>query len=126
MVAHAVALICLLIALPGLAAVAIGVMAWFHAIDEDYPAGHCKSCGYDLTANVSDVCPECGDHILTIPPDAGPFRLGEARDDGSFTVVNDRPGASQLVIRCRTRLAACDLCDELNEGRHGGKLNLPR
>lgn len=23
-------------------------------------AGHCRSCGYDLTANVSGTCPECG------------------------------------------------------------------
>ncbi len=23
-------------------------------------AGHCKSCGYNLTGNVSGVCPECG------------------------------------------------------------------
>jgi hypothetical protein len=24
------------------------------------PRGHCRSCGYDLTGNVSGVCPECG------------------------------------------------------------------
>jgi len=23
-------------------------------------AGHCRSCGYDLTGNISGVCPECG------------------------------------------------------------------
>jgi hypothetical protein len=23
-------------------------------------AGCCRACGYDLTGNVSDVCPECG------------------------------------------------------------------
>lgn len=22
--------------------------------------GHCRKCGYDLTGNVSGVCPECG------------------------------------------------------------------
>jgi hypothetical protein len=26
-------------------------------------AGHCPSCGYDLTGNVSGVCPECGGAI---------------------------------------------------------------
>jgi hypothetical protein len=26
-------------------------------------AGHCPSCGYDLTANASGRCPECGDDI---------------------------------------------------------------
>ena len=25
-----------------------------------YPRGHCQVCGYDLTGNVSGVCPECG------------------------------------------------------------------
>lgn len=24
------------------------------------PRGHCQRCGYDLTGNVSGVCPECG------------------------------------------------------------------
>ncbi len=24
------------------------------------PPGHCKKCGYNLTGNVSGVCPECG------------------------------------------------------------------
>ena len=24
------------------------------------PAGHCRKCGYNLTGNVSGVCPECG------------------------------------------------------------------
>lgn len=25
-----------------------------------YPFGHCRTCGYNLTGNVSGVCPECG------------------------------------------------------------------
>ena len=28
--------------------------------DRRYPRGHCQGCGYDLTGNVSGVCPECG------------------------------------------------------------------
>ena len=28
--------------------------------DRGYPPGHCQKCGYDLTGNVSGVCPECG------------------------------------------------------------------
>lgn len=28
--------------------------------DRTYPKGHCCQCGYDLTGNVSGVCPECG------------------------------------------------------------------
>jgi predicted RNA-binding Zn-ribbon protein involved in translation (DUF1610 family) len=27
------------------------------------PPGHCQTCGYDLTGNVSGVCPECGKPI---------------------------------------------------------------
>ena len=28
--------------------------------DRRYPPGHCLKCGYNLTGNVSGVCPECG------------------------------------------------------------------
>ena len=28
-----------------------------------YPEGHCQACGYDLTGNVSGICPECGSRI---------------------------------------------------------------
>ena len=24
------------------------------------PSGHCQNCGYDLTGNLSGICPECG------------------------------------------------------------------
>jgi hypothetical protein len=27
------------------------------------PAGHCQTCGYNLTGNVSGRCPECGEAI---------------------------------------------------------------
>jgi hypothetical protein len=27
------------------------------------PPGHCPNCGYDLTGNVSGVCPECGEKV---------------------------------------------------------------
>jgi predicted RNA-binding Zn-ribbon protein involved in translation (DUF1610 family) len=30
-----------------------------------YPLGHCLRCGYDLTGNVSGVCPECGVKIAS-------------------------------------------------------------
>ena len=28
-----------------------------------FPRGHCQTCGYDLTGNVSGICPECGEPI---------------------------------------------------------------
>lgn len=30
------------------------------------PAGHCKNCGYNLTGNMSGVCPECGSRISSL------------------------------------------------------------
>jgi len=32
-----------------------------------HPSGFCLNCGYDLTGNVSGICPECG---AVIPPAA--------------------------------------------------------
>jgi len=32
---------------------------WYR--DRRPPKGHCQACGYDLTGNVSGVCPECGE-----------------------------------------------------------------
>jgi len=29
------------------------------------PPGHCQKCGYNLTGNVSGVCPECGEKVDT-------------------------------------------------------------
>jgi rubrerythrin len=26
--------------------------------------GQCRKCGYDLTGNVSGVCPECGEAVV--------------------------------------------------------------
>ena len=28
-----------------------------------YPEGHCQSCGYNLTGNLSGRCPECGNAV---------------------------------------------------------------
>jgi len=30
---------------------------------ERIPPGHCQTCGYNLTGNVSGVCPECGEKV---------------------------------------------------------------
>jgi hypothetical protein len=31
------------------------------------PPGHCRTCGYDLTGNVSGICPECGKPVPVSP-----------------------------------------------------------
>ena len=33
--------------------------------------GHCQSCGYDLTGNVSGVCPECGQKVAPMSHSEG-------------------------------------------------------
>ena len=44
--------------------VVVGIpTAFFWHRDRRIPPGHCQKCGYDLTDNVSGVCPECGERI---------------------------------------------------------------
>ena len=48
--------------LPLFAFAAVAVWAWRYDRNR-WPPGHCQECGYDLTGNVSGVCPECGGKI---------------------------------------------------------------
>jgi hypothetical protein len=34
---------------------------WYR--DRRIPPGHCQNCGYNLTGNVSGICPECGERV---------------------------------------------------------------
>jgi predicted amidophosphoribosyltransferase len=34
--------------------------------------GHCRKCGYNLTGNISGVCPECGEPSRSGTGEAGP------------------------------------------------------
>jgi predicted RNA-binding Zn-ribbon protein involved in translation (DUF1610 family) len=54
-------LVSLLLVLP-----AFRLAAWrrHRAIRRRLAAGLCRSCGYNLTANVSGVCPECGTSVI--------------------------------------------------------------
>jgi hypothetical protein len=44
---------------------------WYR--DRRPPKGHCRNCGYDLTGNVSGVCPECGQPTRGDAPGRGRF-----------------------------------------------------
>jgi hypothetical protein len=44
----------------------VGVVTlWLYRRTRGFPGGRCHRCGYDLTANVSGVCPECGTMLET-------------------------------------------------------------
>ena len=38
-----------------LIAALVTIICWHHI-----PPGHCQKCGYNLTGNMSGICPECG------------------------------------------------------------------
>jgi len=44
-------------------AAAAGATFWAHRRIHRFAPGRCGRCGYDLTGNVSGVCPECGQPI---------------------------------------------------------------
>lgn len=53
------------VAIAWLAAITIGILIALLSRRADQPAkwaaeGKCRQCGYDLTGNVSGICPECG------------------------------------------------------------------
>lgn len=50
------------LAVPLWAPAAVFVLAFglLHRLDRRPKPGHCGSCGYNLTGNLSGVCPECG------------------------------------------------------------------
>jgi hypothetical protein len=66
------------IVVPGLLGLAAGIHTFRSSIQRDgvrsfrltqppeyhpFEAGHCQTCGYDLTGNESGVCPECGSEV---------------------------------------------------------------
>ena len=51
-----------------LVAAAPTALLWWR--DRRYPAGHCQTCGYNLTGNVSGRCPECGTLVAELAPAA--------------------------------------------------------
>lgn len=62
--------------------------------------------------------------IITIPENAGRFRVRIAKA-GNYIVLNDRTGKNQVVIPCRDREQAEELCRRLNAGEHDGQVHVP-
>ncbi len=52
--------------LPLMPIIIVTVAVWWRE-RRRVPAGHCWNCRYDLTGNVSGVCPECGKAAFTRP-----------------------------------------------------------
>lgn len=40
--------------------IAAAPAAWLWSHTRQRPAGRCEHCDYDLTGNISGICPECG------------------------------------------------------------------
>lgn len=55
---------------------------------------------------------------FVIPQNAGPYRVTTARA-GNPLVCNDYTGQRKVLIPCRTREQADELCKQLNEGKSG-------
>jgi hypothetical protein len=51
---------------PSALVLTVTLALWFRVWRRRVRAGHCRCCGYDLTGNVSGVCPECGNGV---PPE---------------------------------------------------------
>lgn len=60
----------------------------------------------------------------TIPKNAGRFRVSTAKA-GNYIVINDRTGKNQVIIPCRDREQAEELCRRLNAHDHNGEVNVP-
>ena len=58
---YAIGLLRIPLAPPLIGLAAVTAFLWYR--DRLIPPGCCKECGYDLTGNVSGICPECGTAI---------------------------------------------------------------
>ena len=44
-------------------ALMVQILRWFPIVSTACAADRCRECGYDLTGNVSGICPECGAQV---------------------------------------------------------------
>lgn len=62
---------------------------------------------------------------VTIPKNAGMFRVIRAPITSTWTVLNDRTGKNQVLFACSTRSQADECCRRPNAGEHSGEINVP-
>jgi hypothetical protein len=60
----------------------------------------------------------------TLPKNPGRFRVSTAKA-GNYIVLNDRTGKNQVIIPCRNREQAEEMCRRLNAGEHNGEIDVP-
>jgi len=60
----------------------------------------------------------------TIPKNAGLFRVSTSKS-GNYIVLNNMTGKNQVIIPCRDREQAEELCRRLNAGEHNGEVFVP-
>jgi hypothetical protein len=62
---------------------------------------------------------------ITIPKNAGHFRVGQSPTAGNYLVMNDRTGKNNIIFACISRAQADEFCRRLNGGEHDGEINVP-
>lgn len=58
---------------------------------------------------------------ITLPANPGRFRIAKAIA-GNYVVVNDKTGKNEVIIACRDRDQAEEICKRLNNGDHDGEI----
>ena len=57
----------------------------------------------------------------TIPKNQGVFRVQTAMA-GNYIVINNKTGKNQIIIQCRSKDHANDICNRLNRKDHNGEI----
>ena len=84
--------------IPYLALLTLSLLLWRIGRPRRFRAGHCQSCGYDLTGNTSGRCPECGSSTAAMDNGAQAGTQGPIRARGPGGVFRWALSASFVLI----------------------------